>query len=263
MGLDQLTPEGILDDLRTELLGRCIVYHETADSTNAVAKKLAQRGAEEGTLVIAEQQTAGRGRLGRKWLAPRGTSLLFSLVFRPDLAVERAHGLTMVCGLGSCEAIHALTDLPAKLKWPNDILLHGRKAGGILTEVSTIGMRLDHAVIGIGLNVNLEVATLPTEFNATSISNELGHTVSRLSLLQTMLCRIERRYSMLCQGKWPVKDWAAALDTIGQRVKLHTAQGILEGTATAVDEEGALMLCLDNGKLRKVHVGDIMSSQNP
>ena len=107
--MDQLAPEAILDGLHTELLGRQIVHYETTDSTNAVAKTLAQQGAEEGTLVVAEEQTAGRGRLGRRWVAPRGTSLLFSLIFRPDLAVERVQGLTMVCALGACEAVQALT----------------------------------------------------------------------------------------------------------------------------------------------------------
>lgn len=152
-----------------------------------------------------------------------------------------------------------MTGLPARLKWPNDIVLHGRKVGGILTEVSTTDMRLDYAVVGIGLNVNLEAATLPAEFNATSISNELGHTISRRSLLQAMLWQIEERYVMLRRGTWPVKDWAAALQTVGQRVRLHTVQGTWEGTATAVDEEGALVLCLDNGQLKNVHVGDIVA----
>ncbi len=257
--MDQLTPEGIRDALHTKLLGQHVVYHEAIDSTNTLAKALAQRGAEEGTLVIAEEQTAGRGRLGRRWLAPRGSSLLFSLIFRPDLPAERAQGLTMVCGLGTCQAISALSGLPAKLKWPNDVVLHGRKVGGILTEASTTGMRVDYVVVGIGLNVNLDVATLPADFNATSISNELGRALSRSSLLQTILGQIERRYLMLRAGEWPAKDWAATLETVGQRVKLCATQGILEGIATAVDEEGALVLRLDNGQLRKVHVGDIVS----
>ncbi len=261
--LDRLMPEGICDAQPTKLLGRHVVYHETTDSTNTLAKTLAQRGAEEGTLVIAEEQTAGRGRLGRRWLAPRGTSLLFSLIFRPVLPATRAQGLTMVCGLSTCQAIRALTGLPAKLKWPNDIVLRGLKVGGILTEVSTTGMCLDYVVVGIGLNVNLEVSSLPADFNATSISSELGHAVSRSSLLQTVLCEIDGRYLMLRNGKWPVKEWAAALETVGQRVKLHTTLGIVEGTATAVDEEGALSLRLDNGQLRKVHVGDIVSRHKP
>ncbi len=261
--MDRLMPEGICDAQPTKLLGRHVVYHETTDSTNTLAKTLAQRGAEEGTLVIAEEQTAGRGRLGRRWLAPRGTSLLFSLIFRPVLPATRAQGLTMVCGLSTCQAIRALTGLPAKLKWPNDIVLRGLKVGGILTEVSTTGMCLDYVVVGIGLNVNLEVSSLPADFNATSISSELGHAVSRSSLLQTVLCEIDGRYLMLRNGKWPVKEWAAALETVGQRVKLHTTLGIVEGTATAVDEEGALSLRLDNGQLRKVHVGDIVSRHKP
>ena len=124
--MDQLTPDGIRDALRTKLLGRHIVYRESTDSTNTLAKTLAQQGAEEGTLVIADEQTAGRGRLGRSWLAPLGTSLLLSLIFRPDLPAARVQGLTMICGLGACQAIQSLTGLPARLKWPNDIVLQGR-----------------------------------------------------------------------------------------------------------------------------------------
>ena len=119
-------------------------------------------------------------------------------------------------------------------------------------------MRLDYAVVGIGLNVNLDVAALPADFNATSISDELGRAVSRSSLLLMMLHQIEQRYLMLRDGLWPVKDWAAVLETVGQRVRLHTAQGMLQGIATAVDDEGALVLRLASGQLRKVHVGDIV-----
>ncbi len=256
--MDILAPTTILDGLRTRLLGQHIVLYETIGSTNAVAKTLAQQGAAEGTMVIAEGQTAGRGRLGRSWLAPRGTSLLFSLIFRPDLPIRRAQGLTMICGLAIREAIREVTGLPAQLKWPNDVMLRGRKAGGILTEVSSHGEDLDYAVVGIGLNVNLPVNALPAEFRATSISHELGHAVSRVGLLQVALRHVEQRYSALQDGKWPVKDWAAALQTLGQRVELHTEQGIWQGLATAVDAEGALLLRLDSGQLKRVLVGDIV-----
>jgi len=187
MALDALTAETILDGLRTEFLGREIVYYETIASTNSVAKALAQQGAVEGTLVVANEQTAGRGRLGRPWLAPRGTCLLFSLILRPDLEARRVQGLTMICGLGVREAIREATGLQAQLKWPNDIMLRGRKAAGILTEASTTGGRLSYVVAGIGLNVNLHVTALPADLNATSIGHELGRAVPRVNLLQQIL----------------------------------------------------------------------------
>jgi BirA family biotin operon repressor/biotin-[acetyl-CoA-carboxylase] ligase len=254
----ELTRSAILDGLTTRWLGHRVVTYEAIDSTNAVAKALAAQGVAEGMLVIAEEQTAGRGRLDRRWLAPPGTSLLFSLIFRPQLEIARAVALTMICGLGVREGIRELTALPAQLKWPNDILLHGRKAGGILTEAGTSREHLDWVVVGIGLNVNLAVAALPAEFGATSLQHELGQATSRVRLLQQSLLRIEQRYERLRAGQWPVQEWSAALETLGQRVQLHTAGGAAEGLAEAVNDEGALLLRLDDGQLRTVWVGDMV-----
>lgn len=256
--MDELSAAAICKALRSDFFGRQVVYCPTIGSTNSVAKTLAQQGAPEGTLVIADEQTAGRGRLGRRWLAPRGTCLLFSLVFRPGLKVDRAQALNMICGLGVRQAIHELTALPAQLKWPNDIMLHGRKTGGILTEMSSSGECLEYVVVGIGLNVNVDLSALPAEFKATSIAHELGRTIPRLPLLQKALRLIEQRYSALRAGESPLADWAAALETIGQRVQLHTGQGVWQGLATGVDDEGALLLRLDDGHLRRVLLGDIV-----
>jgi len=259
--VDDLTPQSILDGLCTQFLARRVVYYEVIGSTNAVAKNLANEGAAEGTMVIADEQTMGKGRLGRQWLAPKGSSLLFSLIFRPHLPVPRAQGLTMVCGLGVRQAIRELTCLPAQLKWPNDILLQGRKAGGILAEIGSTGQHLDYVVVGIGLNVNMDTGQLPAEFNATSISQELGRVVSRVQLLQQILLRIEERYLALCAGEWPAAEWASALETLGQWVELHTAQGKWQGIAQAVDDEGALLLRLENGQVKRVLEGDITLSR--
>ncbi len=261
--MHNLEPAAILDGLRTRWLGQRIVYHETVNSTNSVAKTLAEQAGTEGTLVIAEEQTAGRGRLGRMWLAPRGTSLLFSLLFRPDLSASRTPALNMICGLGIRQAIRELLNLPAQLKWPNDITVRGRKLGGILTEMSTTGKRVDYVIIGIGLNVNLTPAMLPREFNATSISQELGRKASRLLLLQAVLWHIEQRYTALCHGKWPAQEWASALETLGRCVSLRTSQGTWRGVATGIDDEGALMVRLNGGQSRRVLVGDIMPADEP
>jgi BirA family biotin operon repressor/biotin-[acetyl-CoA-carboxylase] ligase len=255
--LDDLTTTAILDGLTTRCLGQRVVTYEVVDSTNAVAKTLAAQGAAEGTLVIADEQTAGRGRLDRRWLAPPGTSLLFSLIFRPQVAVARAAALTMICGLGVREAVREITALPAQLKWPNDIVLRGRKVGGILTELSTSGQHLQWVVVGIGLNVNLPVALLPAEFGATSLQHELGQPISRVRLLQQTLLCIEHRYVKLQAGQWPLLEWSVALETLGQRVQLCTAEGAVEGLAEAVDDQGALLLRLDDGQLRKIAVGDV------
>jgi BirA family biotin operon repressor/biotin-[acetyl-CoA-carboxylase] ligase len=224
-----------------------------------VARTLAEEGAPEGTLVIADEQTAGRGRLERRWLAPPGTSLLFSLLLRPSLPVNRAQALTMVTGLALQAAVLELTGLPARLKWPNDIVVRGLKVGGILTEASSTGAHLEHAVVGIGLNVNLDAESFASSFRATSLSDELGHPIPRVPLLQAALWHIERRYVSMSEGAWPAADWAASLETIGQWIEVRTSQGQWRGRATGVDDDGALLLRTSDGQLKRVTVGDVVS----
>jgi len=260
--LDILTPSAIRNGLRTRVLGCHIVYCETVGSTNAMAKALALQGARDGSLVIADVQTEGRGRLERRWIAEPGTSLLLSLVLRPALPIKLAHTVTMMAGLGIRDGIASWPGLPIGLKWPNDVMVRGKKVGGILTEVSSSGQHLDHAIVGIGLNVNMDPATLPPEFRATSIQHELAQCVSRVRLLQTILWYVEQRYVGLCEGQLPTDDWAAALQTLGRQVCVHTSQGRWHGLASAVDEEGALLVSLANGHVRRVLVGDIVSSKD-
>ena len=258
--MTEISTQSVLRGLTTEFLGRTVAYHARVDSTNNVADALARQGAAEGTLVIADEQTAGRGRLNRRWLAPAGTSLLFSLIFRPELPIQRAHGLTMICGLGVHAAIQEVTGLPVRLKWPNDILIHGRKTGGILSESCVTASRIEYAIVGIGLNVNMAVDALPTELCATSLAHELGDPVPRVALLQHILTHIEERYCALRSGAWPVREWSAALDTLGQRIRVQTGEGLLEGTAESVDDSGALCVRQANGDLRQVVVGDVAAS---
>ena len=258
MDLSELSAESIKRGLKTDLIGRSIVYYSSVGSTNEVLKELAAQGAPEGMLVIADQQTAGRGRLGRKWLAPSGASLLLSLLFRPDLAPSQAPRLTMLCSLAIADAIEGLTGLPAGLKWPNDIFIRGKKAGGILTESGTTGERLDYVVVGTGLNVNLAVSTLPELRGvATSLSQELGQEVSRLELLWKILEGIETRYNSLRRGDSPHQEWAARLINLGRQVQVTTPQGVLVGWAEGVDSDGALILRLPDGQRKRILAGDV------
>lgn len=243
------------------------MYYSSIGSTSEVLKELAVQGAPEGTLVIADQQTAGKGRLDRKWLAPPGTSLLLSLLFRPDpsgrasgrsLAPSQAPRLTMICSLAIADAIEGLTGLSVGLKWPNDIFIHSKKAGGILTEVGTTGGYLDYVMVGMGLNVNLAISTLPELSGmATSLSQELGREVSRLELLWRILGEIETRYNSLRRGESPHEDWAACLINLGRQVQVTTPQGVLAGWAEGVDADGALILRTPDGQRKRVLVGDV------
>ncbi|MEA3406991.1 MAG: biotin--[acetyl-CoA-carboxylase] ligase, partial [Chloroflexota bacterium] len=147
--------------LQTAVVGRHVELHEEIASTNTRAMMLAEQGAPEGTLVLAESQTAGKGRLGRRWFAPPYSSLLMSLILRPPLAPAQAQRATMVCSLAIVEGVAAVTGLTPRLKWPNDILLRGKKLGGVLTELGVTRRQLDHVVVGMGLNVNVDLAALP------------------------------------------------------------------------------------------------------
>lgn len=259
--MERLSVESIKKGLTTAFVGRRIIYHRSIGSTNDVAKELAAQGTPEGTLVIADEQTAGKGRLGRRWLAPPGTSLLISLLFRPELAVHQAQRLTMICSLAVVEAIEAVTGLAAAIKWPNDIVVQGKKAGGILTELGATGERLDYVVVGLGLNVNLDFGAVEAmgelAATATSLSQERGQEVSRLALLWRILENIESRYQRLQAGELPHDEWASRLLTLHNHVVVDTPQGVVEGWAEGVDADGALILRTYCGERQRVLAGDV------
>ena len=260
--MERLSVENIEKGLTTAFMGRKIAYYRSIGSTNDVVKALAAQGAPEGTLVIADEQTAGKGRLGRRWLAPPGTSLLMSLLFRPHfLAPYQAQRLTMICSLAVVEAIEALTGLTAAIKWPNDIVVQGKKAGGILTELGSSGEHLDYAVVGLGLNVTLDfgaveaMAELAT--TATSLSQELGREVSRLALLWGILENVEGRYQRLGAGELPHDEWTSHLVTLHNYIVVDTPQGIVEGWAESVDADGALILRTHRDERQRILAGDV------
>jgi len=255
---EKLTAETIRRGLTTRLIGRQVVVYPRIGSTNDEAKRLAEDGAPEGTLVVADEQTAGRGRLQRTWWAPAGTALLMSLILRPDLAPHQAQRLTMLCSLAICDAIAGTTGLVPAVKWPNDVLLRGRKVCGILTELGIEGPRLAYAVVGMGVNVNVDFGGAgELTHTATSLAQELGREVSRLELLRAILINVEERYARLRAGESPHAEWAARLATLGQRVIVTTPTEQLSGIAEGVDADGALLLRDENGVLRHILAGDV------
>lgn len=252
--------EEILNGLKTQTLGRTIFAYPTIGSTNDEAKRLAAEGAPEGTLVIAEEQTAGRGRLGRRWLAPAGTALLFSLVLRPPLPPDRAAQVTMAVALGAAEAIEAETGLPVQLKWPNDLLIRGRKAGGLLTETSVVGDRLEWVVVGLGLNVNLDFTAPGLEAlagQATSLSLELGLPVDRVRLLQALLLHAEAHLALVYKGHSLHHATNKRLAYRGEPVVVEAPSGRLTGTIVEVDARGWLRLQQADGTMAEIAVGDV------
>ena len=272
--MSDLSAEAIAAALTTRRLGRPVLYFPRTGSTNDVAHERAATGAAEGLLVIADEQTAGRGRLDRRWWAPPGSSLLMSLLLRPALPPDQAGQLTMCLGLAAVEGIEAVTGLRPALKWPNDLLLEDRKLGGMLTELRLDGERLAYAVLGLGVNVNVtfdEGRTTNDENSsslvlgpssdlantAISLSMILGREVDRLALLAALLARCEAWYERALAGESPHAAWSARLDTVGRRVTVATATGGVTGMAVGVTPEGALLVHDDNAAEHVIWSGDV------
>jgi BirA family biotin operon repressor/biotin-[acetyl-CoA-carboxylase] ligase len=249
-----------LDALRAALtglrFGRRLVFFQQIDSTNDHAKRLADEGAPEGTLVMAEEQTAGRGRAGRKWLTPPGAALALSVILRPALTAAHAPRLTMLAGLAGCEAIEQAAGVPAALKWPNDLLVAGKKAGGVLVEGALEGGQLKYAVLGIGINVSAAPPPAEVDFPATCLAAECGRAVDRLLLLRALLERLEQ-HAAAPEGAALFAAWRARLLWLGGPVVVRAPEGELRGRAEDVDPDGALLLRLADGALQRVLAGDV------
>ncbi len=253
-----LQAPAVLHALAGLRFGRPVYAYATLGSTNDEAKTLAEAGAPEGLLVLAETQTAGRGRQGRGWLTPPGAALALSLVLRPPLDAQHATRLTMLAGVAVCEALAQTTGVEAALKWPNDILLGGQKAGGILVECGLSGSRLDYAVLGLGLNLSTAPPPDAVRFPATSVEAAAGQPVDRLALLHVLLARLEHLYPSLPPNTGQLHAaWLSRLAWLGERVVAQSAEGDYDGCVTGAAEDGALLIKLDSGEVRRFVAGDV------
>ncbi len=250
---------------RTQWVGSRIDYHSEVDSTNRVADALARAGAPEGTLVLADAQTAGRGRLGRSWFSPAGKSLFLSLVLRPEIRADAAHGYVFAAAVAVAEAASAWLPpaVPVEIKWPNDVLLAGRKASGINLPAQLEGDRVAWLVLGIGVNVNLEEADFPPELRgiATSLRIAAGAPQDRAGFAEALLERLETWLDRLrADGLGPVLDlYREYFRMRGSRVRVG-GPGIareIEGIADALAEDGALVVRTSAG-LERVLAGDVL-----
>ena len=248
----------IKERLTTSFVGQALHHWEALPSTMDEAWRLALAGAPDGTVVLADEQTAGRGRLKRSWWAPPGSSLLLSLLLRPGWPARRAQRLTMVCSLAVCEAISVVAGVEAQVKWPNDVLIEGQKVCGILTELDLAGEQLGTAVVGIGINVNLDFEGAPSLMSpATSLMLAAGRTVSRLDLLVTLLDGIERRYVATREGQSYHHEWAERMATLGREVQVSGVTEAWQGVAMDVDADGALLVRAKDGTIQRVLAGDV------
>ena len=180
---NRLQTDQIIQSLRTQYIGKELIYFESTDSTNLQASLLGKKGSENGTLVITDRQTQGKGRMGREWISPAYSNLYFSVLLRPSIVPQTASWIPLVAGVALAKGIHAYTGLSPRIKWPNDLLINGKKAGGILIELHIEGDRISRLVLGIGINVNM--TRFPEEIApiATSLKKELGHPIHREPLL--------------------------------------------------------------------------------
>lgn len=242
---DLLLPLEIQDGLTANILGRQIHYRRTVDSTNRLARELADAGAPEGTVVLAEEQQAGRGRLGRSWVSPAG-GIWLSLLLWPRLAPHKAQLVTLLAAVAAVEATQQTTGFVPGIKWPNDLLAGGRKLAGILTEVSAEMERVNYLVLGIGINANLVADDFQGELanSATSLLLETGRPISRVAWVQNFLAIFEEIYlEAQEQGFAKVLDcWRRYSVTLGQEVVVSLGGRSVHGTAIDIDEQGALLV---------------------
>jgi len=257
---DLLRPEEVCPRLTTQILGTEIYYFSEIGSTNDEAKKKAVAGCPEGTLVITETQLGGRGRLSRGWFSPVAKGLWFSVVLRPPFPPQEAPKCTLMAAVALNRAIRDVTGIPCGIKWPNDILCNGRKLVGILTEMSAEMDAINHIVIGMGINVNIDETELPPELKtiATSVSIETGAEVSRIDLFIKVLERLEEIYLQVKTGGFSVvlDAWRQESITLGRMVNVIGLDKSFVGKAIDIDNDGALLVETEQG-VERVLAGDV------
>lgn len=241
--------------LNTTFIGKKVHYYATLTSTMETAKKLAREEAPEGTVIIADKQTSGRGRMGRAWLSPEG-NLAISVILRPSM--NDLPQLIMIGSVAVVRAVKSTTGLNAQIKWPNDILIEGKKVCGILIESEIKGNKINFTTIGMGINVNLNPTDFPEISSlATSLSHELGKIISRNELCHAILSELEKLYLEVKAGVSVSYEWRSNMETLGKLIQVKTGKSFEEGIAEAVTENGNLILRRTDGSIAEITVGDV------
>ncbi|WP_199484511.1 biotin--[acetyl-CoA-carboxylase] ligase [Peribacillus glennii] len=258
---EKVTANEIQLGLAAEVFGKAIHYEETVDSTQKIAHRLAGSGAPEGTLVVAEEQSFGKGRLSRNWYSPKYTGIWMSLILRPNIPFQQAPQLTLLAAVAVVQGIEEATELMPGIKWPNDILINGKKVTGILTELQAEADRIHSVIIGIGINVNQKNGDFPEDLleKASSLFIETGHQVSRAKLIQHILVKMEILYKLyLEQGFAPIKVlWESYAVSLGKEIKASTLTETIHGTALGITEEGVLLVEGHDGQIHNIYSADI------
>jgi BirA family biotin operon repressor/biotin-[acetyl-CoA-carboxylase] ligase len=255
MVVKNLSPELITRGLKTNCIGRKIIYLPSIASTMDIARLEALKGAVEGTVIIAGEQTGGRGRLKRTWLAPKG-NIALSIVLYPDVA--SLPYLIMIASLAVVKSIESVTGIKGQIKWPNDILINGKKVSGILIENEVRGNKVGYSILGIGINVTLKANDSADIANtATSLKRESGVKGIYVKLIRKLFQEFDGLYVKLPEGKAIYEAWRDRLVTLGKPVKAQSGRQIIKGIAESVNEDGVLLIREEDGSLIKVEAGDV------
>ncbi len=259
---DHLNADDLFSRLgKTHTIGRDIRVFQETTSTNDVIEKLARDGVKEGVVVFAESQTKGRGRLGRKWMSPPRKGLWFSVLLRPAMRPTAATQLTIAGATALSRAIRLHTGITPKIKWPNDILIRGKKVAGILTELSAELDKVKYVIIGIGVDVNLSASEFPHELRklATSLKIETGQAIDRAELATEILRELDLDYARIVAGQFAAlaDEWEAQCATLGHNVVIRLGDRQIQGRAESLDVDGALLLRTQHGHLETIIGGDV------
>lgn len=258
---DLVNQGNITEYLTTERYGRTIKYFDTVPTTQTIAHEEAQNGADDGTLIIAEEQTAGKGRLARPWTSQANRGIWMSLIIRPDLAPQHAPQLTLVAAVAIVRAIEEVAEIQPIIKWPNDILINGKKVTGILTELQADPDRVKAVILGMGINANQKQTDFPEELQtiATSLRMEKGEKIDRAQLVASILRYLEQYTDLYVEkGFAPIKIlWESYAAITGKRITATMVRETVEGIALGISHDGMLELQLDDGTVRGIYSADI------
>lgn len=258
------TPDKLIGDdlqarLNTRVIGTQVLVFEETASTNDAVLRMAGSGAKEGLVVFAESQTRGRGRHGRVWASPRGKGLWFSVLLRPKLAPVALTRLTVAASVAVARMVREFAGVETQIKWPNDVIVRGRKLAGILTEMHGAADEVRFAILGIGLDVNCRSEDLPAGVPATSLLIETGEMQDRAALAAAVLTALDEYYRLALENfDAVIEEWAQNCETLGRQLVVTMGARRIEGHAQALDGDGALLLRKDNGRIERIVGGDIV-----
>jgi BirA family biotin operon repressor/biotin-[acetyl-CoA-carboxylase] ligase len=257
---DKLYPWEIEQSLNTRFIGKTIIYRDTIESTNTLAFSLALKGEQEGTCVIAEKQVGGRGRLGRRWFSPAGKNLYMSIILRPEVAPQYVYPVTFVSSLAAWDTIKIVTGRESTLKWPNDVLMRGRKVCGTLLELSTETDMVKFVIIGIGFNINMKENELDDEIRqrATSLAIEMKKEYERTSVCGVLLTNLEKYYNLFKErgGQDICRMWEERSGIKGKHMEIIQNDVRYEGIGEGIDTDGSLLLNM-KGSIIRIISGDV------